>query len=381
MKILITGNMGYVGPSVVHQLRASYPGATLIGLDTGYFSNCLTNAVVLPERYLDVQYFADVRNVPQQILSGVDVVMHLAAISNDPMGNICEEVTMEINHCATVELARKAREAGAKAFVFASSCSIYGFAEDGPRSEASAVNPLTAYAKSKVFAERDLAQLAAPSFRITSLRFATACGMSERLRLDLVLNDFTAAAVASKKITVLSDGTPWRPLIHIKDMARVFDWAISREGDAIGDFLIVNAGSNEWNYQIRDLAEAVAQVIPNVEVSINEQAQPDERSYRVDFSLFKRLAPRHQPKMDLVSTIAELRSGLEAMSFQCTDFRNSHFMRLRVLQDLRAKGFLTERMGWVDRRLDQALSPAPLSSGPLDPAIAQPTHSISRADP
>jgi nucleoside-diphosphate-sugar epimerase len=374
MKILITGNMGYVGPSVVRQLRAAYPRATLIGLDMGYFSHCLTNAVVLPECYVDVQYFADVRAVPQQVLSGVDAVVHLAAISNDTMGNTFGDVTMEINYRASVELAQKAKQAGAKSFVFASSCSIYGFTEDGLRSEASSVNPLTTYAKSKVLAERDLARLADPHFRVTSLRFATACGMSERLRLDLVLNDFIAAAVASKKIAVLSDGTPWRPLLHVKDMARACDWAISRGGDANGDFLVVNAGSNEWNYQVRDLAEAVARVIPNVEVSINRQAQPDKRSYRVDFSLFKRLAPDHQPKMDLVTTIAELQSGLEAMRFQNADFRNSHFMRLRVLQGFRARRLLTERLEWTDKKLERAPSLARVSGGPTDAAIAQGIH-------
>lgn len=373
MKILITGNMGYVGPCVVRQLRASYPDAMLIGLDTGYFSHCLTNAEILPECRVDVQHFADVRFFPEYLLSGLDAVVHLAAISNDTMGNMFEDVTMEVNYRASVELARKAKKAGTKSFVFASSCSIYGFAEEGPRSETSAVNPLTTYAKSKVLAERDLAQLADSSFRVTSLRFATACGMSERLRLDLVLNDFTASAVASKKIAVLSDGTPWRPLIHVKDMARAFDWAISREGDPNGDFLVVNAGSNEWNYQIRGLAEAVARVIPNVEVSINRQAQPDKRSYRVDFSLFKRLAPDHQPKMDLVSTIAELQSGLKAMRFQSADFRNSQFMRLRVLQDFRERGLLTERLEWTDRSSAPALSLAGASSGPSDPAAAQVT--------
>jgi nucleoside-diphosphate-sugar epimerase len=373
MKILITGNMGYVGPSLVRQLRASHPSAALIGLDIGYFSHCLTNAVVLPECYADIQYFADVRAVPQHVLSGVDAVVHLAAISNDTMGNAFADVTMEINYRASVELAQKAKQAGAKSFVFASSCSIYGFAADGARSETSPVNPLTAYAKSKVLVEKDLAELAESDFRITSLRFATACGMSDRLRLDLVLNDFAAGAVASKKVAVLSDGTPWRPLIHVKDMARAFDWAISRGRDANRNFLIVNVGSNEWNYQVRDLAEAVARVIPNVELSINKQAQPDKRSYRVDFSLFKRLAPDHQPKMDLLTTIAELRSGLEAMRFRDTDFRNSHFMRLRVLQDFRERGLLTERLEWVDRSSEPALSLAPISGGPSGSALAQVT--------
>jgi len=347
MKILITGNMGYIGPCVVRQLRTSYPGATLIGLDMGYFANCLTNAEILPECNVDVQYFADVRKCPKELLTGVEAIVHLAAISNDPMGNTFEEVTYDINYNSSIELARKAKEAGVKRFIFASSCSMYGFAEDGPRTETSPLNPLTAYAKSKVYTERDLEKIADRKFIVTSLRFSTACGMSERLRLDLVLNDFVAGAVASKKITILSDGTPWRPLINIKDMARAIEWAIKREVTDGGEFLAVNTGSNEWNYQVKDLAEAVAKVIPDVDISINKNAQPDKRSYRVSFDLFKNLAPDYQPKVDLITTIKELKSGLEVMKFKDEDFRNSQFMRLKVLTYLRNKGLLSEKLTWT----------------------------------
>ena len=346
MKILITGNMGYIGPCVVQRLRVSYPDATLIGLDMGYFANCLTNAEILPECNVDVQYFADVRQFPKDLLTGVDAVVHLAAISNDPMGNTFEEVTYDINYRSSIELAKKAKEAGVKKFVFASSCSMYGFADDAPRTETSPLNPLTAYAKSKVFTERDLENLADQKFVITSLRFATACGMSERLRLDLVLNDFVACAVASKKITILSDGTPWRPLINVKDMARAIEWAIKRKVTDGGEFLAVNTGSNEWNYQVRDLAEAVAKVIPYIDISINKNAQPDKRSYRVSFDLFKKLAPDYQPEVDLITAIKDLKSGLEAMKFRDDNFRDSQFMRLKVLTHLRNKGLLTEKLEW-----------------------------------
>jgi len=347
MKILITGNMGYVGPAVVQQLRASHPQATLVGLDVGYFSHCLTNAEMLPECRVDIQYFEDVRRFPEGLLSGVDAIVHLAAISNDPMGKAYEEVTMAINHRGSAELAKRARKAGVRSLVFASSCSVYGFAESGPRTENSAVNPLTAYARSKVLTETDLATLADSEFKVTCLRFATACGMSERLRLDLVLNDFVASAISTGKVTVMSDGTPWRPLINVKDMARAIDWALSREAQEGGEFLIVNAGSEEWNYQVRDLAEAVAAAIPGVEVSINKNAQPDKRSYKVDFSLFRSLAPNHQPRMDLLTTVAELKDGLEAMGFVDRDFRNSHLIRLKVLDHLRQRGFLNERLEWT----------------------------------
>lgn len=351
MKILITGNTGYIGPAVADQLRATYPGATLVGLDMGYFAHCLTGAEVLPESRIDLQYFADVRKLPSGTLQDVDAVVHLAGISNDPMGNTFEAVTHDINCESSVRLARLAKDAGVKKFVFASSCSMYGFAEGGPRTENDSLNPLTAYARSKVNTERGIEALANDSFVITSLRFATACGMSERLRLDLVLNDFVAGAVASNEITILSDGTPWRPLIHVNDMARAIDWAIGREAAQGGVFLAVNTGASEWNYQVRDLAEAVVKVIPGVRVSINKNAAPDKRSYQVDFSLFKRLAPRHQPQVGLLSAIRGLKEGLERMRFNNADFRNSHYMRLKVLGHLRATGLLNEQLEWASTAL------------------------------
>jgi len=347
MKILITGNMGYIGPSVVSHLRKIYPEAQLIGLDMGYFANCLTNEKVLPECKVDIQYFADVRRLSDDFLEKVDAIVHLAAISNDPMGNKFENVTFEINHQASVNLAKKAKESGVSSFIFASSCSMYGAAEEKPKNENSPLNPLTAYAKSKVYTERDLEQLAGDGFKITSLRFSTACGMSDRLRLDLVLNDFVAGAVASGKITILSDGTPWRPLIHVRDMARAIEWAISRNAADGGEFLAINVGRNDWNFQVKDLAEAVENLMPNVEVSINQNAEPDMRSYRVDFSLFKKLAPHHQPRLDLPTTIEKLKDGLESMGFQDENFRNSRFMRLKVLTHLRETNLLTETLEWA----------------------------------
>src|SRR5947207_13120664 len=269
MRILITGNTGYIGPSVLQRLRQSYPQATLIGLDKGYFAHCLTNAEILPECRADVQYFANVRPLRPEVLQGVDSTCPLAAISNDPMGKTFEEVTYDINFRASVELATRAKAAGVRCFVFASSCSVYGVADDTPRKETSPLNPLTAYAKSKIRTETELQTLAGKNLTVTCLRFATACGMSDRLRLDLLVNDFVASAVTSKKITILSDGTPWRPLIHIRDMARAINWAVSRKGENGGNFLIVNTGSDAWNYQVKNLAEAVAEIIPDIEVSIN----------------------------------------------------------------------------------------------------------------
>jgi nucleoside-diphosphate-sugar epimerase len=345
-KILITGNMGYIGPSVVRRLKSTYPDATLIGLDMGYFANCLTGAAHLPECAVDIQYFQDVRKIPAEMLKQVDAVVHLAAISNDPMGKTFETVTMDVNYKASVRLAEMAKKEGVKRFVFASSCSMYGAADDEARTENSPLNPLTAYAKSKVRTEMDLRGIATPDFIITSLRFSTACGMSDRLRLDLVLNDFVASAVATGKINILSDGTPWRPLIDIKDMARSIDWAISRERNPGGEFLAVNVGSNEWNYQVRELADAVAVQMPGVTVEVNPNAMPDKRSYRVCFDLFKRLAPQHQPEIRLADSVRKLRLGLESMKFNDPDFRNSNLVRLKVLNHLLERQLINDNLEW-----------------------------------
>lgn len=350
MKILITGNMGYVGPGVVRQLRQTFPAATLVGLDAGFFAHCLTHSAALPECRVDIQYFADVRHLPKDALKDVNAVVHLAAISNDPIGNTYEQITFDVNHRASVTLAKEAKASGASRFIFASSCSMYGLADDSARTETSPLNPLTAYAKSKVQTEAELQLLADKDFEVTSLRFATACGMSERLRLDLVVNDFVACAVTSRTITILSDGTPWRPLIHVMDMARAIEWAVQRTPDHDGGFLAVNVGSNQWNYRVHELARAVAEVVPDVNISVNPAAPVDSRSYRVNFSLYEKLAPDHQPRVDLRTAISELKAGLDAMGFNDANFRSSTYMRLNVLTQLRQKGLLDEALCWRDRQ-------------------------------
>lgn len=344
MKILIVGNMGYVGPVLTRHLRRAHPHATLIGFDAGLFAHCLIGSAPLPEVYLDRQVFGDVRNIDKTVLEGVDAVVNLAAISNDPMGNRFEEATLAINYKAAVELAATAKRAGVRSYVFASSCSVYGCAEEGAKQESSKLDPLTAYARSKVMAEKELIPMANERFAVTCLRFATACGMSDRLRLDLVLNDFVAGAFTQKKIVVMSDGTPWRPLINVKDMARAIDWAIGRSAEKAGVGLIVNVGSNEWNCQVRDLAHAVAAAIPGVEVSINTSAPPDRRSYRVSYDLYKELAPAFQPLSDLKSTILEIKEGLEHADFRNPAYRDSQFMRLNVIRKFREEGILNDKL-------------------------------------
>ncbi|MGJ4931107.1 NAD-dependent epimerase/dehydratase family protein [Bradyrhizobium sp. HKCCYLS2038] len=345
MKILITGNMGYVGPEVAKYLRARRPDATLHGYDNAYFAHCLTGAPVLPERHLDEQFYGDVRNMSLD-LRGYDAVVQLAAISNDPMGNRFQDVTLDINQNTTVSLGRAAAAAGVKSFVFASSCSVYGIADGPPRKENDPLNPITAYAKSKIGSERELAAIAT-DMTVTCLRFATACGMSDRLRLDLVLNDFVACALSRRQISVLSDGTPWRPLIDVADMARAIDWAIGRPAATGGRFLTVNAGSDDRNYQVKELAHAVAGRVPGTDVSINLSAPVDSRSYKVDFSLYRSLAPDHQPQVTLDQSIRNLIEGLRRMNFKDSEFRSSDLIRLKVLQDHMEGGRINDRLEWV----------------------------------
>ena len=338
--------MGYVGSVLVPFLRATQPDLQIVGADLGFFGQCLTGAESLPESHVHTQYMCDVRNLSPELFREIDAVIHLAAISNDPMGNAYEEVTSDINYQASVRIAKQAKDAGVRSFVFASSCSVYGYAEGAARDENSELNPLTVYAKSKINTENSIRDLADDRFVITSLRFPTACGMSDRLRLDLVLNDFVASAVATKKITILSDGTPWRPLIDVKDMSRAMDWAIHRIPENNDDFLAINVGRSEWNYQIKDLAYEVQTLMPEVEIEINSNAQPDKRSYRVDFSKYKGLAPDHQPQVPLRQSITELKNRLEKFGFDDRDFRNSQYIRLNVLSGLQKKGLLSDQLEW-----------------------------------
>src|SRR5689334_17691900 len=339
--------MGYVGPAVAKYLRAQRPDATLHGFDNAYFAHCLTGAPVVPERFLDEQFYGDVRTMSLD-LRGYDAVVQLAAISNEPMGNRFQDVTLDINQNTTVSLGKAAAAAGVKNFVFASSCSVYGIADGPPRRETDPVNPITAYAKSKIGSEQELAAIDT-DMTITCLRFATACGMSDRLRLDLVLNDFVACALSRGQISVLSDGTPWRPLIDVADMARAIDWAIQRRAEEGGRYLVVNTESNDRNYRVRDLAQAVAKALAGTTVSINSKAPVDSRSYRVDFSLFKSLAPAFQPQVTLAQSISRLVDGLRQMGFRDREFRQSQFMRLHVLRDHIEARRLSDDLVWLSR--------------------------------
>jgi nucleoside-diphosphate-sugar epimerase len=347
MRVLITGNMGYVGPVVVRYLRQHRPDAELIGYDSGLFAGCLTTGSRAPETLLNRQYFGDVRDLPAALLNGVDAVVHLAAVSNDPIGNRFQAATDAINHRASLRLAGLAAASRVSHFVYASSCSVYGAAGSQARQESDTLNPLTAYARSKVMTEQGLRQMDLNGMTTTCLRFATACGMSARLRLDLVLNDFAACALTSGEITVLSDGTPWRPLIDVRDMARAIEWAILRKVADGGHMLVINVGSDERNHQVRELAEAAAAALPGTSVSINRAAPPDGRSYRVDFSMFRKLAPNHQPLYSLGDSISSLAIGLRGIDFDNADFRRSaSLIRLNALSSLIEQGTLDADLRW-----------------------------------
>jgi len=333
MKILVTGNMGYVGSALTKYLNKTYSNIKIIGFDTGFFAHSLTGSDFIPERGINIQYYGDMRDIDKSILNGVDAVVHLAGISNDPIGNEFESVTSDINRYSSVRLAKMAAKENVKNFVFASSCSMYGQTKGGPRKETDLTNPLTAYAKSKIGTEEDLKKTDLGKMNFTSLRFATACGWSERLRLDLVLNDFVACAITAGEITILSDGTPWRPIIDVEDMCRAINWGITRQLDNGGQYISVNVGSNKANYQVIQIANTVADIVSNTKVNINKDALPDKRSYQVDFSKFENLAPDYQPIISLKQSILRLKEGLFKMNFSNKNFRQSTFMRLNTIRN------------------------------------------------
>ena len=341
MDILIIGHRGYIGPVVARHLSRALPGAKIHGIDANWFNG--SEIAAFPDDAFASQRKADVRDLTAADMKGMDAVIALAAVSNDPIGKEFENATADINSAAVLSAARAAREAGVRRFVFASSCSMYGAGSDSFRKETDTLNPLTAYARSKVATEEGLRALPTDDFMITSLRFATACGASPMLRLDLVLNDFVATALRTGRIEVLSDGSPWRPLIHVEDMARAIEWAVTRDGDSLVE---VNVGSQEWTWQIGQLAKDVAAELGGVEVDINTDAAPDNRSYRVDFSRFAALAPNHQPQKDFAEAVADLARQLEGVDFRGAPVRGSRFIRLNILRDHVREGRLDGELRW-----------------------------------
>lgn len=346
--ILITGYGGYVGSNLIKYLINKYPkrqyNYNFYGYDNSYFIADNLKPFDTENLFNYTYPQSDVRKFDEKILKEckIDTIIHLAAISNDPISNQFEEVTTNINVKASVELALLAKNLGVKNFVFASSCSVYGYAENGEVNEESPTNPLTPYAKSKLLVEDYLLDLADSDFKVTCLRFATACGWSDKLRLDLVLNDFVASALVNKKIEILSDGTPWRPLINTWDMARAIDWAIHRDGN---NYEIVNIG--DFNYQVKELAQFIKEQLPETEIIINENAAPDKRSYKVNFDKFKKLAPNYVPKFTIQGSIHDLIKGLESINFHNKEFRKGNLIRLNRLNNLKEKQLINDNLEWI----------------------------------
>lgn len=334
MKILITGNLGYIGPELGPYLRAKIPESYLVGFDLGLFSQCLTSLGRSPDTIFNEQHFGDVRAFPENLLSGVDIVIHLAAISNDPMGEKFNKLTYEINQRASLDLAKKAANQGVSHFLFASSCSVYGAGGACRRVETDQVNPLTAYAQSKIGTEVELKNANFNRMKVTCMRFATACGFSKRTRLDLVLNDFVHKAVFEKKIEILSDGSPWRPLISVKDMAQAINLLIKYRHKNGEQYEIMNVGSDIWNYQVRELAVEVQHKVGAVRVSINQNAEPDQRSYQVSFRKFNTMVKKQFNPETISDVICNLEKGLKTFSERNGGLNVNNFIRLKSLQSV-----------------------------------------------
>ena len=346
-RILVTGNLGYVGPILTSFLKSQNPEIHVTGFDTGFFAKNLTCSDDVVEALPDVQLFGDVRALENLELGTFDAVICLAALSNDPLGNEFAQLTDNINRQSALNLYEKSVSSRVKNFVFASSCSVYGAGGEVAKNEDDKTNPLTAYAKSKIEFEDDVRKFDAGDTVFTSLRFATACGWSPRLRLDLVLNDFVASALLHRKIEILSDGSPLRPLISVNDMAKALYWSATRLPEQGGQTLIVNAGTSKHNFMIKELAELVAETVGNCEILINPDAQPDKRSYRVDFTRFENLVGDSFEFEDMANTVSELKRGISGWGMVEPDFRKSNLIRLHALRLLKLHGLVDDNLFWT----------------------------------
>lgn len=326
MKVFVTGHKGYIGVHLVDLLKKA--GHHVTGCDLNLYEGCEWETPVLP----DVELIQDLRSLTTHDLQGFDCVMHLAAISNDPMGELNAELTYSINREGSIELAQKAKEAGVSRFLFASSCSIYGKGSKLDVSEEDPVAPLTAYAESKIAAEKGIHALADDNFSPVSLRNATAYGHSPMLRIDLVVNNLLACGLARGDIRVMSDGSPWRPLIHCRDIARAFVAFLHAPRSNIHN-QIVNVGSNAENYQVRDVLDKVKKNVPQANVVYTGEVGADPRNYRVNFDLLSKILPDFKLEYDLDKGIEELYDKYKCYNFGISHFEGEQFVRLRTLKN------------------------------------------------
>jgi nucleoside-diphosphate-sugar epimerase len=348
MRVLVTGHRGYIGTAMVPMLLAA--GHDVVGLDSELFEAC-----TFTHDLHDVPTLRkDVRDIEPADLVGFEAVIHLAGLSNDPLGDLNPGITYQINHVASVQLARLARDAGVSRFLFSSSCSNYGAAGDNLVNEEAALRPVTPYAISKVRVEEDVAELADSTFSPTFLRNATAYGVSPRLRFDLVVNNLVAWAFTTGRVHLKSNGTPWRPIVHIEDISRAFLAALAAPRETVHNQAL-NVGLDTENYRIRDLAEIVRETVPGSRVEYAKDAGPDPRCYRVDFSKIARVLPAFKPQWDARRGAAQLYSLYRQVGLALEDCEGPRFKRIDHLKQLLSDGRLDATLRWTanaDRELE-----------------------------
>jgi nucleoside-diphosphate-sugar epimerase len=341
MRVLITGHLGYIGAEMVPAMLEF--GHTVTGLDAGFFDKCdfLESPVALPELR------SDIRDVTAGDLEGFDAVIHLAALSNDPLGDLNADLTYDINLHASVRLAEAAKAAGVQRFLFSSSCSLYGAGGEDLLGETAAFSPLTPYGESKVRVEQALSTLASANFSPVYLRNATAYGVSRRLRADIVVNDLVGTAVTSGQVLLKSDGRAWRPLVHIGDIIEAFRAALEAPTDAIHDQAF-NVGRTGENYRIRDVANLIAELVPDCTVSFAEGASNDARDYRVDFTKVESELPGFAPQWDVRAGILELHRSYVSAHLSEADWQGDRYVRLRRIRSLLQEGAIDDSLRWLN---------------------------------